>query len=284
MQPSILWVAYIANIVILVPVCWSMFFGGGVGAVFDGRVAESAGLRIMVGSLWTAILVASVIGLFAPAAMAPFIAAQVLYKSIWLLAFIRPAMKLGGWESVPHGITLCFLAIVLTYPFLLGAHVLRAPDRLTSFSATAATSAPPDAVWALWTDPESWACWDKGLARAEGTTITEAGDVGQIFPGNGRPANYVVSAYEPGQSYAFDTALPGATLRVTRRFTGSQPTRFAHEIEFNGFLGGLWARMLAPSFQKALPPTLDALARQAESGACGDQRVGAIKTVRALPS
>lgn len=124
MTPSILWIAYVANILILVPVCYSMFLGGGVDSVFDGRVADSAGLRLMTGSLWLAILLASVIGLFMPVLMAPVIAIQVVYKATWLLTFIRPAMKAGGWESVPHGITLCFVLIVLSYPVILAVHFL----------------------------------------------------------------------------------------------------------------------------------------------------------------
>lgn len=119
MQPSILWLPYLANIFILVPVCWQMMAGRGVEAVFDGRVDESEGLRIMTGSLWTAILVASVVGLFAPRLMMPLLAVQVFYKSLWLIRFIRPRMAQVGWAGVPHGITICFVVIALGWPVFI---------------------------------------------------------------------------------------------------------------------------------------------------------------------
>ena len=53
-------IAYAANLLILFPVCWSMFFGRGMTSVFEGKVAESDGLRLLVGSLWFTILTASV--------------------------------------------------------------------------------------------------------------------------------------------------------------------------------------------------------------------------------
>jgi hypothetical protein len=109
--------AYVANILILVPVCHGMILGGGVTTVFEGKVAESAGLRLMVGSLWLAILLASVAGLRWPAFFAPVVLIQVVYKATWLAVFILP-LWLNG-QPFPGGISAVFLAIVLTYPVLL---------------------------------------------------------------------------------------------------------------------------------------------------------------------
>lgn len=81
---------YLLNIVILVPICFSMFLGGGTATVFEGRVPESAGLRLLVGSLWFSILVASIAGLVLPAFFAPVILIQVIYKLVWLVVFVMP--------------------------------------------------------------------------------------------------------------------------------------------------------------------------------------------------
>jgi hypothetical protein len=115
-NPALLKIAYAANILILVPVCWSMFTTQGTATVFNGTVDESAGLRLLVGSLWTAILCASVAGLFAPQFFAPLLLVQIFYKSLWLLAFILPLILAG--KPWPFGIAACFAAIVVTYPFL----------------------------------------------------------------------------------------------------------------------------------------------------------------------
>jgi hypothetical protein len=118
---GLLRLAYAANIIILVPVVWNMLSNrGGVTAVFEGSVEESPGLRIMVGSLWAAILVASTAGLVAPRLMAPILVVQVIYKATWLALFVWPLAQRTSWDAVPRGISLVFVCIVVSYPILLG--------------------------------------------------------------------------------------------------------------------------------------------------------------------
>ena len=114
--PAWLIPAYVANILILLPVCYSMFFGNGVASVFEGKVAESEGLRLLAGSLWLAILIASAAGLAAPAMFAPVLLIQIVYKSVWLLAFVLPLITAG--KPFPVGIAAVFLLIVIVYPVL----------------------------------------------------------------------------------------------------------------------------------------------------------------------
>ncbi len=119
--PAILKVAYFANIVILVPVCWTMFAGGGVASVFEGRVTESDGLRLMVGSVWAAILLASVAGLAWPLLFAPMLLIQIVYKALWLAMFVAPLVVAQRGAQVPWGISTIFAAIVLSYPAIYWA-------------------------------------------------------------------------------------------------------------------------------------------------------------------
>lgn len=120
-NPNWLLVPYLANILILVPVCWSLVMSGSVLGVFEGRVQESDGLRLLVASLYLAILIASIGGLLAPSFFAPLIIVQVIYKSIWLLLFVLPLMIKG--EPYPDGISMTFAMIVLSYPvFFLMAY------------------------------------------------------------------------------------------------------------------------------------------------------------------
>jgi hypothetical protein len=116
-SPSWLLGPYILNILILVPVCYSMFFGGGISTVFEGKVDESQGLRLLVGSLWFAILIASIGGLIRPTFFAPVILIQTLYKAFWLVAFIAPLWLAG--KPVPIGISTVFALTVLGYPIAL---------------------------------------------------------------------------------------------------------------------------------------------------------------------
>jgi hypothetical protein len=118
MNPTILLtIAYAMNILILVPVCWGMFASRGVQSVFQGAVNDSAGLRLLVASLWAAILVASVAGLAYPRFFAPVLLIQIVYKALWLAVFVIPLMLTPG-QKWPSGIAICFALIVATYPFL----------------------------------------------------------------------------------------------------------------------------------------------------------------------
>jgi hypothetical protein len=118
-DPAWLRIAYGANILILLTVCAGMFAGpvGGQG-VFQGQVPESAGLRLLVGSLWAAILLASIAGLRWPGFFAPVVLIQIVYKALWLAAFVAPLLLSGRADAVPWGIATVFAAIVLVYPLL----------------------------------------------------------------------------------------------------------------------------------------------------------------------
>lgn len=109
-------IAYSANILILVPVCWSMLFGNPGAQVFQGTVNESSGLRLLIASLWTAILLASVAGLAFPRFFAPVLLIQIVYKALWLLLFVAPLIRAG--QPWPQGIALTFAVIVVSYPRL----------------------------------------------------------------------------------------------------------------------------------------------------------------------
>jgi Polyketide cyclase / dehydrase and lipid transport len=139
-----------------------------------------------------------------------------------------------------------------------------------AFSHEVTTTAPPEAVWALWTDASTWKDWDKGLKSAEHDGAMAVGSSGKIIPLDGPAARFTVTAMEPGRSYAFKTGLPLASLTVSREITGTAPTRFRHSVSFSGPLAGYWSGQFGPGFRAALPPTMDTLAALAEAGAPAD--------------
>jgi len=110
-------IAYVANILILVPVCLGMFGGRGAATVFEGKVAASPELEQLVGALWFAILACSVLGLIWPQVFVPILILQVIYKVLFLARVACPKWRRG--EGVPWGVTGSFLVIVVTYPALI---------------------------------------------------------------------------------------------------------------------------------------------------------------------
>jgi hypothetical protein len=116
---NLLKIAFVANIIILVPVIYASFSRRGIATVFEGSVDESLGLRLLVASLWSAILLGSLAGLWWPRFFAAILPIQIIYKSLWLALFVLPLAQRSGWDAVPRGISIIFLIIVATYPFIL---------------------------------------------------------------------------------------------------------------------------------------------------------------------
>jgi len=123
--PGWLVICYLLNILILIPVCLEMFRGRGTQTVFSGAAAPSEALERLVASLWLAILLASVGGLFLPAFFAPVILVQVVYKSVWLAGFVAPHRR---DRAVPSGIAGTFAFIVLAYPVLFLLALFGGPE------------------------------------------------------------------------------------------------------------------------------------------------------------
>lgn len=113
--------AYGANIVILTPVLLGLALlknGPGVPAL-GGAITESEGLRLLVASLWGAILLLSMAGLFAPRLFWPVLLLQVVYKSAWLLIYVLPLWRTSGAAAVPWGPASIFALIVVLWPIAL---------------------------------------------------------------------------------------------------------------------------------------------------------------------
>jgi hypothetical protein len=119
MKPLLL--PFIFNIIVLAPIGLLTLLGGKRGGQLacQGKFPESDGFRTILGSLWTAILLGSILGLFYPVPMSPLLLIQVIYKTLWLLVFVTPRLIGGRISEVPSGIALVFLVIVLSYPWVI---------------------------------------------------------------------------------------------------------------------------------------------------------------------
>lgn len=123
MLDSLLRAAYGLNILILLPVVYWMLSGSNSTGLqaFEFKVADSPGLRLLVASLWAAIMLCSLFGLAQPRAFVGVMLLQVIYKSLYLGLFIWPLVRSSGWSSAPLGVTISFILIVLLWPALIWA-------------------------------------------------------------------------------------------------------------------------------------------------------------------
>ena len=113
-----LFLPYIFNILVLIPIGLLTLLGGERGGQLacQKKFPESEGFRTILGSLWTAILLGSILGLVFPVQMSSLLLIQLIYKSLWLLVFVKPRLSKEKISEVPSGIALVFLVIVLSYP------------------------------------------------------------------------------------------------------------------------------------------------------------------------
>lgn len=172
--------------------------------------------------------------------------------------------SLVGWGAA---LAVAMLAACSGSPKAPPPGTLLAEGTNRAFSHEVTTTAPPEAVWALWTDAGTWKDWDKGLKSAEHEGAMAVGSKGRIIPLEGPSSAFEVITLVPGQSYSFRTGLPLASLTVDREITGTAPTRFRHTVSLSGPLAGYWSGQFGPGFRAALPPTMEALADLAEAQA-----------------
>jgi hypothetical protein len=111
-------VIYIANVLVA---GWisitSLFFPRTAQVtVFSNDLAYSEAIRL-VGALWGAIFILSILGLFWPRQMSLVLLFQLIYKSTWLLVVALPAMI--NHQPYPRGMAVFFLVWVLILPFVI---------------------------------------------------------------------------------------------------------------------------------------------------------------------
>ena len=111
-----LYVVYLANILVAGWVSLTSLFAPERArqSVFEGTIAFSDSIRL-VGALWFAIFVLSVLGLFFPKQMQLVLLFQAIYKSTWLLVVALPLWRQG--LPYPSGMAGFFLVWVLVLPW-----------------------------------------------------------------------------------------------------------------------------------------------------------------------
>ncbi len=95
----------------------SLFFSErAIHTVFENNFAYSEAIRL-VGALWWAIFILSIIGLFFPMQMSLVLLFQLIYKSSWLAVAALPAML--NQTAYPKGMSICFIIWVIILPFVI---------------------------------------------------------------------------------------------------------------------------------------------------------------------
>ncbi|MEL6916653.1 MAG: hypothetical protein AAFO99_02875 [Bacteroidota bacterium] len=84
--------------------------------VFSNAYGYSEVIRL-VGALWSAIFILSIIGLFYPKKMALVLLFQLIYKGAWVLFVLLPALV--NKQSYPRGMATFFIIWCALLPFVI---------------------------------------------------------------------------------------------------------------------------------------------------------------------
>jgi hypothetical protein len=111
-------IMYLANIVVAGWISISSLFYPKRAqlTVFQNTIAYSESIRL-VGALWFAIFILSILGLFLPQKMQLVFLFQLIYKFSWLVFVALPAMQKQA--PFPSGMAWTFLVWVLILPFVI---------------------------------------------------------------------------------------------------------------------------------------------------------------------
>ncbi|MBC6995490.1 hypothetical protein QWY85_10440 [Neolewinella lacunae] len=111
-------IIYLANIVVAGYIgITSLFFPRISAATVFQNAYPSAEFIRLIGCLWLAIALISVLGLWRPLSFSPVLLLQLIYKGIWLLVVALPAIKNN--QVYPSGMAVFFLVWVLVLPFVI---------------------------------------------------------------------------------------------------------------------------------------------------------------------
>ena len=109
---------YIANIIVAGYIgITSLFLPQLSSATIFQNAYQTTDVIRLVGCLWLAIAILSVLGLWRPLTFSPVLLLQLIYKGSWLLVVAIPAIK--NSQTYPSGMATFFLIWVLVLPFVI---------------------------------------------------------------------------------------------------------------------------------------------------------------------
>lgn len=111
-------IVYLANVLVAGWISITSLFAPKTAqiTIFTNGFVYSEAFRL-VGALWGAIFILSILGLFFPTNMSLILLFQLIYKSSWLLFAALPAMLKN--EPYPKAMATFFVVWVLVLPFVI---------------------------------------------------------------------------------------------------------------------------------------------------------------------
>ena len=141
---------------------------------------------------------------------------------------------------------------------------------MARFEHSLTIDAPPETVWATWTDVESWPEWAPAMKSVKLQTDGDfgVGSRARIEATGGPPSVWEVTALAPGESFEWRTRVRGITIvggHDVRNVAGR--SEITASIEYQGLMSVLFRPMLMRVAKRNVPAECEGLKRRSEGEA-----------------
>ena len=128
-------------------------------------------------------------------------------------------------------------------------------------TGTVSTTAPPESVWALWSDPTTWSTWDPAVEGVRIDGAFAAGATGTMTLTGGIEAPVTLEVVEAGSRYLDQLTMGDLTIRIDHVV---QPKDSGAEVTVSTVITGPGAEDVGPMVVADAPKALAALVAMAE--------------------
>ncbi len=138
---------------------------------------------------------------------------------------------------------------------------------MKTYGASRSTTASPETVWRLWSDPNNWSRWNSGIRSAQVDGPIADGSRGKMTTSHG--STHAVTFHNVVEGRGFSMSMAGAPLTRLTFNCEIEPdgrgSRIAQSVSVTGPLGSLFGLIMGNEMAKHFVPVLEDLARAAES-------------------
>ena len=126
--------------------------------------------------------------------------------------------------------------------------------------------APPERVWAIWSDPATWGSWNPDVASVELDGPFRVGASGTMHTRAGRHHRIEIEAIEPGRAFRLAAwPIPATTFHFECRVDpAAGGCRISQAVGFGG-LGVILGPLMGKGVAGTFPAILAALKAKAEA-------------------
>jgi uncharacterized protein YndB with AHSA1/START domain len=130
------------------------------------------------------------------------------------------------------------------------------------YSRTVTTSAPPAAVWALWSDPATWPSWDPAVESVAFEGHFGEGAAGTMVLAGGIEVPVTLEIVEPGTRYLDRLTMGDLVIEIDHVVVAHED---GAEVTVSTMITGPGADDIGPMVTNDAPKALAALTAMAES-------------------